>query len=151
MRKLDIILIAAIAIIAAEILSGIALVTYGMNYVKLDEDAANTMLVFISENNPEYYTRIQDTVDMSYRRDFYSHYMVIGDRKASVAGLILMLIAAGNALPVAAIFLTRQPDEDDENEEEKKNRIDLKAEDETELEAKKQDKPKEKQKEVKTK
>lgn len=129
MSKLQIIFIAGIAFIAMEFLAGFMVMTYGVKYKTVDMEAAAGMLAFISENNPGYYERIESGVDPAYRESFYAHYTKTGDRKSTIAGLLLMLIAVGNVVPLAAIFLLQ-------NEmTEKRNRVDLKGDDETDNKA----------------
>ena len=88
----------ALAIIIALSTLGIIVMVYGSMYRDMDISKALEMLEYIKANNYEYYQKITDENDPSYRQEFYRHYTIYGNRKIILIGLFILIIDLNFAL-----------------------------------------------------
>ena len=133
MKKTQILLIIGLTLVISESFLGFTFIYYGIMDRQVEGDRANAMLNYIKTNNPAYYENIMSEDDPSYRSEFYRHYMKKGNSLFKMGGLILVVIALNNVLPMMSVILLEKKEQIvSENEEESEEKAEEKEEKESE-------------------
>ncbi len=103
------------ALIFQTVLGGL-FALYGILYTRIDEQKAGEMLEFIRETNPSYYQNLVTEENHAYRRDFYNHFKVRGNRGYLLFGLFFLVVSGHIAIAgVVMVFMGPKPEEQEES------------------------------------
>ena len=101
--KQDILVLFVANSILVFMMMGVVTFLSGFMAKSIDHDAASDMLAYIQQNNPIYYEQLTSSDDISYRREFFSHYTKTGNGDLKAAGMIMMFIALNSGIAFSYI------------------------------------------------
>ena len=79
---------------------------YGFMYTRIDERKAAEMVEYIRDNNPVYYHAIISGDNKSYRREFFNHFKIRGNRRVLLYGLFILVVAGHIAIAALVMAFT---------------------------------------------
>jgi len=83
---------------------GFLIAFIGFIYTRTDERSAAEMIEYIRDNNPAYYQVLVNEENKKYRREFFNHFKIHGNRRLLLYGLFIFVVAGH--LAVAALYMT---------------------------------------------